>query len=329
MENKEIVEFFKKADVAHPIYNKFVKQYLSMLLNLSNLENRKLRELVRFQAYISKYDELNLSSSIKLAQHFLDNHNIMISIKDLYDKKNLKFTKKDDNQSHFFLDSKYSQPSFQGFSNRDGKFIKVVVSKNIVDAFTTVHEIYHYTNQPNRYRNYVSDMLTESLSYAMGLIFAYELIETNIKIKDAKQFILNNNLDLLDYANNILPVYSLFYIYNNYFTITQDNYQKTFPNGNYQKNIEQFEKYLKQKRDYIKDTWDFLGRSLSIYLFTEYVKNKDFFSKIEKLNKELNNSSFEDCLQIIDIYGPNDLLYKMSKAIDFIIKLIDDFYKQQ
>ena len=45
------------------------------------------------------------------------------------------------------------------------------------DCGVLIHELMHYDNEPKHKRNLVSDMLTETISYSVELIFFQELKE--------------------------------------------------------------------------------------------------------------------------------------------------------
>ena len=50
-------------------------------------------------------------------------------------------------------------------------------------------------------------------------------------------------------------------------------------------------------------------------MFNEYKKDNKFFNKIEKLNNSINNKSFNECLNIIDIKDLNDLVDKFKVSV--------------
>ena len=61
-------------------------------------------------------------------------------------------------------------------------------------------------------------------------------------------------------------------------------------------------------------------------MFIEYKKDNKFFSKIEKLNNSINDDSFNECLNIIDIKNLNELVDKFKKNVSKFKKYLDNIY---
>ena len=322
MQNEKIKEYFKKVEQSYPTsYIMFVKKYANTLINLTSMELKKSGKIERKEHTIKEFSEFKLNSSMSIAQTFFNNSNIIINLKDLYDKKELKFFKGDQSNRKSILDNP-APISVQGYSDHRGKYMEIFVNHNIMDAFIIVHEVTHYRNQPNRGRNYVSDMLTEAISYGTEYIFAQTMIEQNFMVEEVKLYLRNCLATLFEYAYklNIVYVFTILYRDNN--RIDYEDYKKAFRVDQYEQDVERFEQFMQYGKDHIVETWNFLGKSLAVYILSEYLKDKNFMKKGNELNYAINNKTFEECLEIINIYGPNDLLHKMSQAMDTIIDYI-------
>lgn len=330
MENQDIKEYIEKIGKKYrPEYSDFVKFNSALFFRLSCADVSKLLTL---QDHKSKnngaYSRIEISDSFALAEKFFNMYKIPIDLKELYNKKILKFFNQsgEENKSKYFSNS-FGPTSYQGYSAERGKFVDIVISNNILDVFAIIHEVTHHTNQPEGNRNLTSDMLTEALSYGTEFIFAQSLLENNFKTQDAKIFIENCHRELLQYAYKINPIYRILYIYTRYNDINKEKYDENFPQWDYEKNLKEFRDYMAQNMDYIRDTWNFLGRTISLYIYSEFRKDKYFLNKLNILNNSINEVSFGNCLRTIDIYEPDDFVNKISNALDSNIDFILNDFK--
>ena len=319
MENKEIKKYIEEIDKRYKgEYSEFVKKNSLHLYNIACVEIGKLQKIGQNMNLNIKqnYDAMDLNASFSIAQQFFNMHNIRINLKEMHDKKMIVFYNDNGQRNNQYFGNGSGPTSYQGYTKERGNFVDIVISKNIMDAFAIVHEVTHYMNQPAGIRNVVSDMLTEALSYGMEFAFAQSLLNDNFKAEDAKLFIYNCHREVLLYAFRLAPIYRIIYVYVNSKKIDKDNYNKIINKGNYENDILEFENYIKANRDYIRDTWNFLGRAISLYIYSEYRKDKNFVYKLQKLNDAINYMSFEYCLQTIGIRDIEELFFKISDALD-------------
>ncbi len=317
MENKQIKEYIEKTGKKYKEeYSKFVQQNAIQFYNIACVEISKIHRIQHHINIKNYYKPMEINSAFGIAQQFFNMHNIKINLKDLYDRKILVFYNDNGRRNNKYFGINFGPTSYQGYNKERGKFVDIILSKNIMDAFSIVHEVTHYLNQPNGLRNLTSDMLTEGISYGIESIFAQSLIDDNFMVEDAKLFIYNCQMEILAYAYKMAPIYRILHVYTNFKKINEKNYNKIITNGNYKNDISEFEIYLKSDRDYIRDTWNFLGKSTSTYFATEYRKDKNFVNKIIKLNDAINLMSFDYCLQLIDIRNLDDMFYKISDSLE-------------
>ena len=317
MDNKKIVEYIENNSKKYRNeYSQFVLNNSLLFYNIACVEINKLYGLQQFKNIKSTYDVIDIGNSFNIACQFFKIHNIRINIKELYDKKILVFFNDDKKRNDQFISNNLGPTSYQGYNKERGHFIEIFISNNILDAFAIIHEVTHHMNQPEGPRSVISDMLTESISYGMEFIFAQSLINENFKADEAKLFIWNCHMEVLNYAYTMAPIFRVLHVYNNCKKVDDKNYYKLFPSGNYENDLSQFEKYIEANRDYIRDTWNYLGRSISTYIYDKYRKDPECINKLLKLNDAINYMSFEYCLKIIDINNSNDLFYKITDALE-------------
>ena len=312
-----IIEYIKKkVQVFDNSYIQFVLQNSILFYNIGCAEIKKIPRLNTFKC-IDNYSKIELNDSFDIAQQFFYMHNIKIDLKELYEKKILRFCKFDEPSGA--ASEIYAPRSQQGYIPEIGAVIQIFPSYIFLDSFAIIHEVSHYMNQPKGKRNMVSDMMTETISYSMEFIFAQSLIENNFHIDDAKIFIYNCYKEAVEYAYVLNPIYRILYTFITFKDINKNKYCDLIPNGNYENDIKEFEKYINEDRDYIIDTWNFLGKSLAIYFYGEYLKNHYAINKLLILNDSINKMPIDSCLKIIDINTPEEMFNKMQDALDFTI----------
>ena len=317
MEHKQIKEYIEKTDKKYKEeYSKFVQHNAIQFYNIACVEISKIQRIQYHINIKNNYEPMEINNSFEIAQQFFNMHKIKINLKDMYDRKILVFYNDNGQRNNQYFGNNSGPTSYQGYNEERGNFVDIILSNNIMDAFAIVHEVTHYMNQPTGPRSLTSDMLTEGISYGIEFIFAQSLINDNFMTEDAKLFIYNCQMEILEYAYKIAPIYRILHVYKNFKKINENNYNKIITNGNYQNDISEFENYMKSDRDYIRDTWNFLGKSISVYFYNEYRKDKNFVNKIIKLNDAINFMSFDYCLQLIDIRNLDDMFYKITDSLE-------------
>ena len=211
MNGQEITEYIERNNKKYKNeYSQFVIGNSGLLVDIAHAELTKaniLQKKVNTKNII--YGEQKIDYSFYLANQFFNIHRIKMNLKELYDRKILAFFHDDNTRKNQFISSNFGPTSYQVYTKEKGHFIKIVTSNSLLDAFAIVHEATHYMNQPEGERNVISDMLTEGISYGMELIFAQSLIDNNCKSEEAKKFIWNCILELINYAKLMAPIYRI------------------------------------------------------------------------------------------------------------------------
>ena len=272
-------------------FNSFILDEIENLWNLSNYIYYKYVEVIKnikFEKYDFSY--VSLEENISLAQQFLDKHNIKISIKELIANGNIVFKiideKIKDGKSYYDKDNK--------------KMIEIYLHNNIIDSCILIHEIMHYLNQPESKRNFVSDLLTESLSYGMEFIYIEELKQIKYS-NDLSMFMKFGIPTILKYMDKVYYCYKLILIYKKEKDISLEAYSKIFQDNNFEKTIDYFEKYVKEHNFVVEDTWNVIGFPIAIYILETYKKDSSIIKKLMKYNDAINEKSYQECLEIIGL----------------------------
>ena len=272
-------------------FNSFILDEIENLWNLSNYIYYKYVEVIKnikFEKYDFSY--VSLEENISLAQQFLDKHNIKISIKELIANGNIVFKiideKIKDGKSYYDKDNK--------------KMIEIYLHNNIIDSCILIHEIMHYLNQPESKRNFVSDLLTESLFYGMEFIYIEELKQIKYS-NDLSMFMKFGTPTILKYMDKVYYCYKLILIYKKEKDISLEAYSKIFQDNNFEKTIDYFEKYVKEHNFVVEDTWNVIGFPIAIYILETYKKDSSIIKKLMKYNDAINEKSYQECLNIIGL----------------------------
>ena len=272
-------------------FNSFILDEIENLWNLSNYIYYKYIDVIKnikFEKYNFSY--VSLEENISLAQQFLDKHNISVSIKELIANGNIVFKiideKIKDEKSYYDKDNK--------------KMIEIYLHNNIIDSCILIHEIMHYLNQPESKRNFVSDLLTESLSYGMEFIYIEELKQIKYG-NDLSMFMKFGIPTILKYMDKVYYCYKLILIYKKEKDISLEAYSKIFQDNNFEKTIDYFEKYVKEHNFIVEDTWNVIGFPIAIYILETYKKDSSIIKKLMKYNDAINEKSYQECLDIIGL----------------------------
>lgn len=259
--------------------NLFVLKELTTLSKIGQITENK---------FILKIDEPKISlskvsyrKSIKLAQDYFNKHKIDIKIKKLFKSENLKMEKHQDN--------------------------------TIRDAAYIVHELTHHRNHPlGENRNLISNILTESISYANELIFSNELKNENYKKFFNQTYIENLYLNAL----NLHYIYKILRVYKSKNSLDREDYINYHKKDDYDRAVKEFSNFVKKGDSVFTLSCNLLGRCMGLYMYTMYIKENSFFKKIEKLSDCINNLDMIECLNIIDLEDFKDFVKKYEKSCD-------------
>ena len=307
-------------------HNSFILDTIEDLWNLTNYIIGKYRDFCNYN--IDKnttYTNMTKEDTITLVKHFLSSHDINLKLKKLIEDgvlmlENDVFETKDVN--NFFNCKK------DGFSHydKDNKKIMFINMENtIFDGATMVHELMHYRNQPDNKRNFISDLLTEALSYGVELIFFEDLKDTIYHEDRSLHFKLFEKL-MYNYMYRIRYIYKIILLYKRTKDINEDLYNEIFDDGDYEITMKYFDLYVQQRECILQNTWMVIGLPLAIYILEEYKKDHNFFNSVELFNSSLNTKSLDDCLRALKINNQDDLKAKIKCSNNSFIESLRKLY---
>ncbi len=284
--------------------NTFVISEIDFLNKLTDILITNFEESMKYS--FNDFKPLSKEELINLSQFYFDSHNIDLNINELIKNKNL----------ILYDNVELKQDSFGMINDGNSNYIKendkvvatMKLKNNTFDFLILVHELTHNRNQPKGKRNIVSDLLTESISYINEMIACKQMCD----IEEQRKYYNILCKTIYFFAYNLRDIYKIINVYKKENDITLEAYNNCYDDSEYQKVMNSFDNYVESTRRIFKDSYYILGFVLAIYMFMEYIKDNDFFYKIEKLNDSINNLKFNDCLNIIGIKDLNDLINKFE-----------------
>lgn len=307
-------------------YNTFILDHINDIWSMINNFLDKIYNSNLGRVEGRKYTSADLETVKKLSQTFLDNHKINLNIESLEKNNILIFDSYDKVPSDNYTNGKAEGKVFKD-ENNNWKIL-VYESKTISDSLILVHELMHYYNQPNGERNFVSDMLTESISYACEMIFLEDMLKNDYS-EDADYHSILFAAYMFHLFDNFYPVYKMAYLYKNKNHINKKNYTKLFNDDKYEKMLSNFGKYADLHRSIVRDTWFNLGFPLAMYMLESYKKDSNFFDLILKFNDSINEKSYEECLSIIGINNSEEFYSRLDDAFDSFIGYLNNIFKSK
>lgn len=208
------------------------------------------------------------------------------------------------------------------------KVVDVYDSGMLYDSITWIHESRHYRNQPNDERNQISYVLTESISFAEELIYTdyLESLGYNYESYISKYDTFSNFSVFLEDA---FPMMKMLSIYVNCGEISKPNYEKCFPDDEYENSIDETLTLLTEDaQDFFNLIRYSVASALSIYMYIEYKKDKGFIQKMNEFENAINYQNLNDCLKTIGLNGlDKESLNKIKKSLDLFKKEINRIIK--
>lgn len=315
MVTKERINIYKKwfENMSFFSFNSFILDEIENLWNLSNYIYDKYIDVIKdinFQPHNFSY--VSLEENISLAQQFLDKHNINVSIKKLIANGNIIFKKIDDKTAKSKNGTSY-------YDKDNKRVIEIYLNNNVIDSCILIHEIMHFLNQPESKRDFVSDLLTESLSYGMEFIYIEELkqIKYSNDLNIFMKFVVPTILKCMD---KVYYCYKLILLYKKEKDISLETYNKVFKDNNYEKTIDRFEEYVKKHNLVVRDTWNVLGFPIAIYMLETYKNDNDFIKKIIEYHEAINEKSYQECLSIIGLSSDKDFIDKIKSSTNSFLE---------
>lgn len=299
-------------------YNTFVLDYIEYLWSLVNYIEKKYKNLYNELYFSMNYSKLSKDDVIKLVNEFYKRHNTNLNVYDLIEQDILCIKNEEKEQNTFF---KVKQDGKSFYDENNNKKINIKLEGTIFDAAVIIHELSHYRNQPDNKRNFISDLFTEALAYANELIFFEDLKDTKYSENRNLHFIGIMFL-MYSYAYNMHYIYKTIMLYKKENNITKSLYKKLFKTNDYDAMLDDFEKYVSQNRLVVRDTWFVIGLPLAIYMLEEYMKDVNFFDRLEKFNIDINEKGIWECLKIININNMEDLINKIKLSTNSYIKTL-------
>lgn len=202
---------------------------------------------------------------------------------------------------------------------------KILIPNNglLSDSVTLVHELSHYRNYP---WSKVGDNLTEVLSFAEETIYLDYLLRLGYKYEFYKINTINYD-SFYDNIKKLIPTYRILTLYLKYENLSPKIYQNNFPNESYKKDIEAiYNNIFNIFQTFTNSTYHMLGYLLGVHLYIEYKQNKDYLNLIEQMHTNINKYSYEECLNILNLYPLKD---KITILTDDINKINTSIKKRQ
>ena len=202
---------------------------------------------------------------------------------------------------------------------------KILIPNNglLSDSVTLVHELSHYRNYP---WTLVGDNLTEVLSFAEETIYLDYLLILGYKYEFYKINTINYD-SFYDNMKKLIPTYRILTLYLKYENLSPQTYQNNFPKTSYKKDIEAiYNNIFNIFQTFTNSTYHMLGYLLGVHLYIEYKQNKDYLNLIEQMHTNINKYSYEECLNILNLYPLKD---KITMLTDDINKINTSIKKRQ
>ena len=202
---------------------------------------------------------------------------------------------------------------------------KILIPNNglLSDSVTLVHELSHYRNYP---WTLVGDNFTEVLSFAEETIYLDYLLILGYKYEFYKINTINYD-SFYDNMKKLIPTYRILTLYLKYENLSPQTYQNNFPKTSYKKDIEAiYNNIFNIFQTFTNSTYHMLGYLLGVHLYIEYKQNKDYLNLIEQMHTNINKYSYEECLNILNLYPLKD---KITILTDDINKINTSIKKRQ
>ena len=301
--------------------NSFVIDEIDFLFKAINIMGYNLQNTVDLKSH--KLSNAEKEEIIELVKVYYKNHNINLNIDELIENGNLILVDNEKKKSNF------SNVLFDGNSDFDTEknmvVAKVTLEYTLLDSLVIIHELSHNRNQPIGERKLISDILTESLAYTNELIACDELLDQN----DKCNYFIGFQKMIYEYCYNLYDIYKIILTYKYQNDITEDKYNNQFKDNNYKDVMNEFKLFIDKKESIYRLSYYILGFVLSIYMFTKYKKDNNFFNNIEELNDKLNELNLVDCLNIINIKNLNDLLNKFNDSLKEFIEYFNEINEEK
>lgn len=119
-----------------------------------------------------------------------------------------------------------------------------------------------------------------------------------------------------------MNIYKMMILYKELGSLSKDSYKLFYKET---KNYENLIKYISQynEKDYnlYYKSWYIMSSILSVYLYDQYKKDPKFLNNILKLHENINNSSMDECLKLMNLkdLGKEDRL-KLRKSLENVVE---------
>ena len=208
------------------------------------------------------------------------------------------------------------------YHENDKKLIDLWNTGLVTDIPVLIHELSHFRNLPDDGRDLISLLFTEALAYFDDFLCIDYLEELGY----CNEAVLQRKLSLSYFyllAENTLPLYKMFNLYENLGSIKKEDYEYFY--GDIDEDMNDFDYDLETL---IESTWDLseatfylFGVYLGAFMYLEYQKDNNFLKNILKLYTKINESDISECFKLI---GLNDLSDNdLPKLFDAVEKLKD------
>lgn len=197
------------------------------------------------------------------------------------------------------------------------KNIAVYNNGLITDTIVWIHEISHFRNQQDYYRDEVNDILTEIVAFTEEFIYMDYLEKVGYK-EDAQLYraVEYQNLhNILICGERIIKICLLYFRFGE---VSKENFKSLYKNyAYYEEYLEYFEEKIINKPHAIFSLIWYCISIISIYNYEKYRENPKYLDNIKELNEKImEDISLEEALNIMDIKLDRESLIEILKKID-------------
>lgn len=313
---KEINDFFNNFFKCHHKINNLLFDNLDIYYNICIFLEQELSiffENNEFEYDLDGFTKKSFYENIELIKNFYIKYKIDFNLDRLVFDGTVEFK-----------EIEFNDYSFSGYNNivDDHKSVTLYNNGLIIDSVILVHELSHLSNQSNKERTQVNNLITEAVA------FAYEFIYLDYLFKEGYQddsFIFRYSLMKTFYQilTMAYPLLRLYYVYDKTGKISEENYKFVFNySDDYEEVLKEFYEIISEDENEIFEVlWYIVALYLSIYMYISYKKNNNFLNKIKLLNDNLNEISLEKALKIINL----ECIYNDFYTKDNVNKIKESF----
>lgn len=182
--------------------------------------------------------------------------------------------------------------SNQCIKKGDVTSINIKNTNDIREVICFLHELIHYYNLPSSgERSDISSYLTEGISYAYQYIFIDYLMSRGFNYNELRMFIIDQLVTMKEISNNSK------FIFDSYSSM--GNITESYIYKDKYSFYEQLDSFFSSKYYPIEFIGASTGYYIGLYLYGKYLTDRDFKTKLNYLNNNLNNISAVEAFNLM------------------------------